>query len=106
MRKSYNTQKRTDPALYEDIKKKIKTGADEIYGEEYSSSDDGECVDENDLTIHPIVPDEDVKPFPEPISYPLPGADEKPFVMVALGKRKSGKTTILNNMILKNSTRG
>ena len=101
MRKSYNTQKRTDPALYEDIKKKIKTGADEIYGEEYSSSDDGECVDENDLTIHPIVPDEDVKPFPEPISYPLPGADEKPFVMVALGKRKSGKTTILNNMILK-----
>ena len=68
---------------------------------------DGETQDSepmfNDLEIHPIQPDEDVSPFTKDIAPPLPGSDGHPFVMVALGKRKSGKTTILNNLILKES---
>ena len=100
--KTYNTQRRTDLRdLYADHHKKIKAAADEVGEDEYSSSDEDEGQSVLDLTIHPIKPDEEIKPFPEEIPEPLPGADGKPFVMVALGKRKSGKTTILNNMILK-----
>ena len=68
---------------------------------------DGETEEQDvifkDLEIHPIQPDEEVAPFPKEIAEPLPGSDGHPFVMVALGKRKSGKTTILNNLILKDS---
>jgi len=69
-------------------------------------SDDDNCEGDTpykDLQIHPIVEDEDVSVFDPPVEFPLPGSDGRPFVMVALGKRKSGKTTILNNLCLKKS---
>ena len=57
----------------------------------------------NDLEIYPMkIPDTDIKKLSTPVPYPLPDI-ENGAVVIIVAKRGTGKTTLLSNLVLRES---
>ena len=67
-----------------------------------TTSDNDTAFNKNvDLNVYSLKKDDDKPSFVRPIPEPLPGADGECFVLTLVGPRSSGKSVVINNLILR-----